>query len=253
MTPRQEPELGDLETALGHEFADRDLLRTALVHRSFRSGRPDAESNERLEFLGDAVLGLSVATEIYDRYPDSPEGELTPVRAAVINEATLADVARELELGRYLFLDKGEDASGGRDKASILSDAMEAVLAAVYLDAGWAAADALVRRLLDGRIAGAWREPALQESKNRLQEMVVRRFEHPPRYEVSSEGPEHDRRFRAVVCIDGTVRGEGEGRTSRAAELVAAAAAIEWLHASDDSMTSVPDRRVRTQQGSLDA
>lgn len=268
MTPHRDPndndttaDLADFEAVLRHDFADRDLLRTALVHRSFRSRRPDAESNERLEFLGDAVLGLSVTTEIYGRYPDSPEGELAPIRAAVVNETTLADVAREIGLGSFLFLDKGEDASGGRDKASILADAMEAVIAAVFLDAGWDVADALVRRLLDGRIADAWREPALQESKNRLQEMVVRRSSHRPRYEVSSDGPDHDRHFRAVVRIDGTVRGQGEGSTSTKAELAAAAAAIEWLHDTEspavseesESLTSVPDRHVPTQQGPRDA
>ncbi|MEZ5170178.1 MAG: ribonuclease III [Acidimicrobiia bacterium] len=259
MTPRRDPDdagttadLADLERALGHEFADRGLLSTALVHRSYRTRRPGAQSNERLEFLGDAVLGLSVTTEIYGRYPDSPEGELAPIRAAVVNEVTLADLAREIDLGRFLFLDKGEDATGGRDKASILADAMEAVLGAVYLDGGWDVADALVRRLLDGRIADAWREPALQESKNRLQEMVVHRFSDRPRYEVSSEGPDHDRRFRAVVHIEGAVRGEGEGSTSTKAQLAAAAAAIEWLDATD-STTRAPERRVRAQQGSRDA
>src|SRR5271169_3069438 len=138
-----------LGAALGHDFQDPGLLDAALTHRSYCAEHPDTSSNERLEFLGDAVLGLVVTVHIYDEYPELPEGELAKVRASVVNAEVLADLATRVEVGPALALGKGEDASGGRTKSSILADAMEAVIAAVYLDGGWPAAQALVLRLLD--------------------------------------------------------------------------------------------------------
>ncbi len=231
----QSAALEDLEAALGHEFATPALLHNALVHRSHRSQRPDLESNERLEFLGDSVLGLVVTTDLYRRYPEAPEGELARIRAAVVNEATLTEIAREVGLGRYLLLDKGEDASGGRDKPSLLADAMEAVIAAVYLDGGWKPAEVLVCRLLHDRIAEASRSPALQESKNRLQERAAGRFADRPRYIVSSEGPEHEKCFHAEVLLGGQVCGRGDGSSSTRAEQAAASDALDRLADSEIS------------------
>jgi len=231
--------LGALEAALGHEFRDRSHLENALVHRSFCAEHPEAESNERMEFLGDAVLGLSVTDHVFAAYPELPEGELAKLRASVVNAEVLADLAVEVELGPALLLGKGEDASGGRTKASILADAMEAVIAAVYLDGGWAAADALVLRLLGGRIREGAAGPGGRDYKTRLQEVAARRFDQLPKYQVRAEGPDHSKQFFATVVIGGEVRGEGEGRSKKQAEQAAASAALEHVGPDpDDALAS---------------
>jgi ribonuclease-3 len=223
-----------LERALGHTFADPSALESALVHRSYCAEHPDSESNERMEFLGDAVLGLSVTDHVYDTYPMLPEGELAKLRASVVNAEVLTELALEVELGPALLLGKGEDASGGRTKASILADAMEAVIAAVYLDGGWAAADALVLRLLGDRIRENAAGPGGHDYKTRLQELSAQRFDQVPRYQVRAEGPDHSKRFFAVVLIGGETRGEGEGRSKKQAEQAAARVAWQELAAADD-------------------
>jgi ribonuclease-3 len=195
-------------------------------------------SNERLEFLGDAVLGLVVTDYIFRTYPDLPEGELAKVRAAVVNAGALAEVAAELDLGRALLLGKGEDASGGREKPSILADAMEAVIGAVYLDAGWDGAAAMVMQLLGERIEEAAAGPGGQDFKTRLQELAARRFDQVPRYEVLDEGPDHAKRFFATVHLAGEPRGSGEGRSKKQAEQAAARQA--WLELSERSDHSEP-------------
>ncbi len=195
------------------------------------------ESNERLEFLGDAVLGLVVTDHVFRMYPGLPEGELAKVRASVVNSAVLAEVATGLDLGSWLLLGKGEDASGGREKPSILADAMEAVIGAVYLDGGWAAAQSLVLWLLGDRIAEAAAGPGGQDFKTRLQERAARMFDQLPRYQVTDEGPDHAKRFFATVSVAGVERGRGEGRSKKQAEQAAARAAWAQLalveHAAD--------------------
>jgi ribonuclease III len=225
-----------LEAALGHEFADRGHLDSALVHRSYCAEHPDSESNERMEFLGDAVLGLSVTDHVYATYPSLPEGELAKLRASVVNAEVLTELALEVGLGPALLLGKGEDASGGRTKASILADAMEAVIAAVYLDGGWGAADALVLRLLGDRIREGALGPGGRDYKTRLQELAAQRFDQLPRYQVRAEGPDHSKRFFAVVLIGGESHGEGEGRSKKQAEQAAARVAWQHLAASDDAL-----------------
>ncbi|MEX2254250.1 MAG: ribonuclease III [Acidimicrobiia bacterium] len=230
-----------LETALGHEFRDRDHLERALVHRSFCAEHADAESNERMEFLGDAVLGLSVTDHVFAAYPSLPEGELAKLRASVVNAEVLAALAVEIELGAALLLGKGEDTSGGRTKASILADAMEAVIAAVYLDGGWIAADELVLRLLGERIREGATGPGGHDYKTRLQELAARRYDQLPRYQVRAEGPDHSKQFFASVAIGGEVRGEGEGRSKKQAEQAAARAAWERMGVdADDALASSP-------------
>ena len=211
-----------LEAAIGHRFRDRGLLERALAHRSYCAENPGTESNERLEFLGDSVLGLVVTRFVYERYPDQPEGELAKVRAAVVNAATLAELAIEVDLGPALLLGRGEDASGGRAKASILADAMEAVIAAVYLDADFAMAESAVMRLLEERIVEEAVGPGGRDFKTRLQELAAQRYDQVPRYRVDSEGPDHAKWFHATVLVGGEVRGEGEGRSKKHAEQAAA-------------------------------
>jgi ribonuclease-3 len=220
-----------LAERLGHTFGDLSLLQHALAHRSW-CGEQDggAPSNERLEFLGDAVLGLVVARYTYDRYPEFPEGKLAKVRSAVVNARVLAQVAGRLGVGEVLLLGRGEEGSGGRAKASILADALEAVLGAVYLDAGWEAAQTLVLRELGDAIARAGEEPDDFDHKSRLQERAVRDGEGTPRYVVEGSGPDHDRAYVATVFLGGTMWGTGEGRSKKDAEQEAARAAWEELN-----------------------
>jgi ribonuclease-3 len=220
-----EPPIGELAARLGRPFEDPDLLMRALAHRSWCAETEGAASNERLEFLGDAVLGLVVTDYLFNTYPDLPEGELAKVRASLVNSEALAEVAAGLNLGSALLLGKGEAASGGREKPSILADAMEAVLGAVYLDGGWDAAVDLVMALLADRIEEAAAGPGGQDYKTRLQELAAREFEQLPRYEVEDEGPDHAKRFFARVQLGGIERGRGEGRSKKQAEQAAAKAA----------------------------
>ena len=224
-----------LEGALGWAFVHPSHLEGALVHRSYCAEHPDAVSNERLEFLGDAVLGLAVTDHVYATYPDLPEGELAKLRASVVNAEVLAEVAVHVGVGPALALGKGEDASGGRTKPSILADAMEAVIAAVYLDGGWDAARALVLRLLGERIEEGAEGPGGSDFKTRLQEYSTRQFEQLPRYQVKAEGPDHSKRFFATVTIRGTGYGEGQGRSKKQAEQAAARAAWFALVGATDS------------------
>src|SRR5262245_7025482 len=218
-----------LAARLDHVFTDPHLLVQALTHRSWCAEHPGTPSNERLEFLGDAVLGLVIADHLFNVDGTMPEGELAMARAAVVSTEALAQVATGLELGAGLRLGKGEDATGGRQKRSILADAMEAVIGAVYVDAGLDAARAFVMPLVDERLAGAVAGPGEADHKTRLQEASARLFGQVPRYDVSGTGPDHDRRFTAVVRIGGVARGRGMGRTKKEAEQAAASQAWETL------------------------
>jgi ribonuclease-3 len=223
-----------LEAALGHTFSDPSLLRTALTHRSYlyetEAGSGD-ESNERLEYLGDAVLELVVSEHLYRRF-DLPEGSMTQTRASVVDEASLTEVAQELGLGDHLVLGSGEEASGGREKPSILSDAMEAVIGAVYLDGGLAAARSLVASRWERLLAERAAAPGVLDSKTRLQE-VLAADGRVPAYEVVGEGPDHQRRFTATVTVGDAVLGTGEGTSKKRAEQAAARAALDGLPAGD--------------------
>ncbi len=223
----------DLAERLGHTFADLSLLQHALAHRSWCGEQEGgAPSNERLEFLGDAVLGLVVARHTYQRFPEFPEGKLAKVRSAVVNARVLAQVAGTLGVGDVLLLGRGEEGSGGRTKASILADAFEAILGAVYLDAGWEAAERLVLSQLGAAIEHAGEEPDDFDHKSRLQERAVRDGEGTPRYIVEGSGPDHDRAYVAEVFLGGKSMGKGEGRSKKDAEQEAARRAWEELTTS---------------------
>ncbi len=205
-------------------------MQHALAHRSWCGEQEGgAPSNERLEFLGDAVLGLIVAGYTYDHFPDFAEGKLAKVRSAVVNARVLAEVAGRLGVGEVLLLGRGEEGSGGRSKASILADAFEAVLGAVYLDAGWEAAQQLVLRELGEAIERAGQEPDDFDHKSRLQEKAVRDGDGTPRYVVVGSGPDHDRAYVAEVFLGGTLWGTGVGRSKKDAEQQAARAAWEEI------------------------
>jgi ribonuclease-3 len=221
-----------LEEALGWTFQDVRLLEQALTHRSYCAEHAGTDSNERLEFFGDAVLGLVVTDYVYREYGTFPEGDLAKLRASVVNSEALADVAATVGVGDALRLGKGEDAAGGRDKPSILGDALEAVIAAVYLDGGWEPARALVLALLESRIVDSASGPDGQDPKGRLQELVAQRHGRVPRYRVHREGPDHAPHFFATVTVDGQTLGEGQGRSKRQAEQMAAQ--IAWRHLREE-------------------
>lgn len=224
-------EFEQLERRLEYSFQDRCMLTQALTHRSYCAENVGVESNERLEFLGDAVLGLVITTRIYEEFPELSEGELAKLRAGVVNATVLAEVAADLELGQFLLLGKGEDTSGGRDKPSILADTIEAVIAATYLDGGWEAAQPLVMRLFESAIAEGALGPGGHDYKTRLQELASRTLDKLPRYDITDDGPDHAKRFTARVVLQGEVRGTGEGRSKKQAEQAAARSGWEWLAA----------------------
>jgi ribonuclease III len=220
-----------LERALRVRFKDADLLRTSLTHRSFAFEHGTDENNERLEFLGDAVLGVVVTDLAFRRFPGMPEGDLAKLRAATVNMLTLAEVARDLSLGEELLLGKGEELSGGRDKTSILADAMEAVLGAVYLDRGLGAAASLVERLFWPRMAAYARGEGDRDYKTGLQELAAQDVGTVPHYHVEEHGPDHAKEFTATVLLDGRSYGTGKGRSKKEAEQHAARQAYDRLMA----------------------
>jgi ribonuclease-3 len=202
-----------------------ELLDRALMHRSYAYENGGLPTNERLEFLGDSVLGLIVTDTLFRSYPDLPEGQLAKLRAAVVNMRALAGVARGLDLGAYVRLGKGEEGTGGRDKSSILADTLEAVIGAVYLDKGLTLADELVHRLFDPLIARAARLGAGLDWKTSLQELTAELNLGVPEYHVEESGPDHQKFFRAFVRIGSQTYGQGEGRSKKEAEQQAAEAA----------------------------
>jgi ribonuclease III len=199
-----------------------DLLERALTHRSFAYENGGLPTNERLEFLGDSVLGVVVTDALFRGYPDLPEGQLAKLRAAVVNMRALAGVARGLQLGDYVRLGRGEDATGGRDKSSILADTLEAVIGAVYIERGLGQASALVHRLFDPVIARSARLGAGLDWKTSLQELTASEGLGVPEYHVDESGPDHQKSFRATVKVNGQVYGSGEGRSKKEAEQQAA-------------------------------
>jgi len=217
-----------LEAKLEYTFQDISLLEHALTHSSYANeSRGRCTSNERLEFLGDSVLGMVVADHLFRACGDMPEGDLTRIRAALVREENLVEVARQLDLGSYLRLGRGEELCGGRQRPSIQADAVEAVLAAVYLDGGIGSARKIIHRfILDNAVL----ETKTQDYKTALQELVQRQPGSEIIYELVSEsGPDHCRVFVMEVSVNGQVTGRGEGHSKKAAEQMAAKAAIETL------------------------
>ena len=220
-----------LEESLGYSFRNRALLETALTHSSYANENRASGivCNERLEFLGDSVLGVTVADFLYRHFPDMPEGRMTRLRAELVCEHSLHRVALELHLGDYLRLGKGEEHNGGRKRASILSDAVEAVIAAMYLDAGMETAAGFIHRCLLDDVR-AIETPTFTDYKTSLQELVQRHSGQVLSYElVGEEGPDHAKTFRVQVCLNGDPIGRGTGRTKKEAEQTAAANALEAL------------------------
>src|SRR5580693_1381752 len=222
----------ELTSVLGVPITGATLER-ALTHRSYAYENGGLPTNERLEFLGDSVLGLVVTDTLFKGHPTLPEGHLAKLRAAVVQMGALAEVARELQLGGYIRLGRGEEGTGGRDKPSILADTLEAVIGATYIDCGLDAASALVHRLFDPVIARSALLGAGLDWKTSLQELTAERGLGVPEYHVRDSGPDHQKMFRAVVKVGTRELGEGEGRSKKAAEQLAAEAAYLKITADD--------------------
>ena len=226
--------LAHLQSALGVTFRDLPLLEQALVHRSYLNEDVafPLSSNERLEFLGDSLLGLVIAEKLYTEFPELSEGEMTKLRAALVRRETLARLASSLGLGDYLYLGRGEEASGGRARQSILAGALEAVVGAVLVDRGFARAKKFVLRLFDGEIDRAVRdeEMVVHDHKSRLQEFTQAQYQVTPVYRtIKEEGPDHAKEFTVEVIVSGSVIGVGRGTSKRIAEMEAAKAALVGL------------------------
>ncbi|HEX6947031.1 MAG TPA: ribonuclease III [Acidimicrobiia bacterium] len=217
-----------IEDRIGHKFSSPDLLALALTHRSVSADDPDRSDNERLEFLGDAVLQLVMTERLYEDYPHLPEGQMAKIRAALVSRSSLAEVARSIDLGSHLELSPSEERSGGRAKSSILANAMEAVIGAVYLDAGLEPAGRVILDLWGDRIAERAKRPGVKDYKTRLQEVLAQAGTRPV-YEVTGSGPDHHRWFVAEVVIDGIAMGTGEGHSKKEAEQAAAEEALRRL------------------------
>ncbi|MFI0485280.1 ribonuclease III [Actinomadura sp. 9N215] len=224
------PDRTELTGALGVEVSG-DLLERALTHRSYAYENGGLPTNERLEFLGDSVLGLVVTDTLFRGHPDLPEGQLAKLRAAVVNMRALAGVARGLGVGAHIRLGRGEEGTGGRDKASILADTLEALIGAVYLDRGLDEASALVHRLFDALITRSAGLGAGLDWKTSLQELTAVEELGVPEYHVAESGPDHQKTFRASVRVGGRTYGSGEGRSKKEAEQHAAEAAWNEIRA----------------------
>ncbi|WP_028646890.1 ribonuclease III [Nocardiopsis sp. CNT312] len=227
-------ETASFHKAVGVEVDPAIALR-ALTHRSYAYEKGGLPTNERLEFLGDSVLGLVVTDTLFRKHPDLPEGQLAKLRAAVVNMRALADVARGLGIGSFIRLGRGEEGTGGRDKSSILADTLEAIIGAVYLDRGLDVASEFVHRLFDPLIATASGLGAGLDWKTSLQELTAAELLGVPEYHVDESGPDHQKTFRATVRVAGESYGLGEGRSKKEAEQQAAEAAWKAIRAKTDA------------------
>ena len=228
----ESPAFPELEATLGHRFRDVELLRTALTHRShvYRAGQERLASNERLEFLGDSILGLIVNEHLFRNFPEASEGELTKIKSLIVSRAVLGRAAEQIDLGRYLILAPGEVAAGGRRRSSILSDAYEAVLGALYLDGGLEPVREFVSHELLKTMDETLTDHHLANYKSQLQEHIQATLKTPPRYKVSAtSGPDHAKRFVVEVLVRGKVLGRGEGNSKKLAEQRAAREALNTL------------------------
>lgn len=235
MSARSHPPMSELAARLQVQL-DEGILERALTHRSYAYENGGLPTNERLEFLGDSVLGLVVTDTLFRAHPDLPEGQLAKLRAAVVNAKALAGIGRQLGLGEHLLLGKGEEATGGRDKSSIVADTVEAVIGAVYLDQGLEVATELVHRLFDPLIAESAGLGAGLDWKTSLQELCAALSAGVPEYVVDESGPDHQKSFRARVRVGEDFYGDGKGRSKKEAEQEAAATAYAELSDKRDAL-----------------
>ena len=222
--------LEEIEKFLKITFKDKNLLRSAFIHRSYLNEHSEEKlpHNERLEFLGDSVLGFVVSEFLFKEYPDRPEGDLTNFRSSIVNARALAEAARKLSLGKYLLLSKGEEATGGRDRQYLLANTFEALLGAIYLDSGLAAASELIEGELLPLLPEIITKGSYKDFKSAFQEQAQERLNTTPTYKVTEEvGPDHDRTFKVGVFLAEKKVGEGMGKSKQQAEQEAASSALE--------------------------
>lgn len=232
MTEERLAALRDFEQNLSWRFRDLSLLNNALTHRSFVNENTSLKcfDNERLEFLGDAVLGLCISDALMEKFPDYAEGQLSKLRASLVNEQHLAELARKVRIGDYLLLGKGEETSGGREKNSLLADTFEAVIAAIYLDCGFARAMVFVRSLFAPLLEGGTQELICRDYKTAIQEIAQNRFKEIPQYTLTGQsGPDHDKIFETKLVIADIIATFGVGKNKKEAEQRAAKKAMEML------------------------
>lgn len=235
--------LADFQHSISYTFKDPQLLERALTHKSFANENKVPYHNERMEFLGDAVLSLIVSEHLMRTCPDSTEGDLSRLRAAIVSEPALAVIGRTLALGSYLLLGKGEEQTGGRDKDSLLADALEALIAALYLDAGKDTAEAFILRFFEDVIKRTCASRTTLDYKTALQERCQERLKQLPEYRVVSEaGPDHQKQFDVELLVRGQVYGRGTGKSKKEAEQKAAKEALEKLRSQEPE-----DRRQNTE------
>jgi ribonuclease-3 len=236
------PPLSDIQQRIAYQFSNIALLERALTHKSYANENRVPYHNERMEFLGDAVLNLAVSEYLMRTCPDSTEGDLSRLRAAVVSEPALAAIAREIGLGSYILLGRGEEQSGGRDKDSLLANCLEALIASIYLDTGKEAAEAFVIRFFGDMIKKTCTSRGILDNKTELQELCQERLKQLPEYKVVSEtGPDHQKQFEVEVWIKGRLSGRGIGRSKKEAEQRAAKEALEKL--TENRGQSTEDRR----------
>ena len=222
--------LDELQSRLGYRFQDEALLTLALTHPSVAQETGNSQHNQRLEFLGDSVLGLIVARELYHRFPEFGEGPLTKARAHLVNGSSLAEHGRKIDLGSRLILSRGEEISGGRQRSTALADAFEALLGAMFLDGGMENVREFILREFAEAFAGLDLTPGIENPKGELQELLQEKSTESPQYDLlSATGPDHDRIFECVVMHSGQELGRGKGKSKKAAESDAALAALEKL------------------------
>jgi len=224
--------LKEYQKVIGYTFKDLELLNRALIHTSYanENNLPHFKSNQRLEFLGDAVLDLIISEFIYKEYPDFPEGELTKIRANVVCESTLVKIALQLGLGNYIFLGRGEESTGGKERPSILADALEALIGAIYLDGGLQEVRAFIMRQFYDEVVDTAEKQNYRDYKTALQELIQKDYGDRLYYEVISEsGPDHDKVFTVQVKLKNNILGRGTGKSKKEAEQIAAKAALEEL------------------------
>jgi ribonuclease-3 len=239
MKARAHISLQELQSAIGYQFHDPQLLETALTHKSYMNEHPeeDAISNERLEFLGDAVLDLAISHLLMEAHPQGPEGMLSRWRAAMVNEKSLAGKAQSLDLGRYLLLGRGEERTRGRTKRSLLADAYEAVLAAIYLDGGFTEAFQVIKRQFRSEVLGQSSRLKSEDFKTKLQEYTQSVLKITPRYVlVGEEGPDHDKMFHVELDLGGDLKSVGRGRSKKDAEQWAAREMLDKVLAVEGSI-----------------
>jgi ribonuclease-3 len=232
MTDERLSNLRYFQHTLAYTFNDIYLLDNALIHRSYVNENPAlaCKDNERLEFLGDAVIGLCISDIVIKKFPDYAEGQLSKLRAYVVNEQSLADLARKLTIGDYLLLGRGEESSGGRTKTSILSNAFEAVIASIYLDCGFEKVHIFLKRIFDHLIEEGTKSIVYKDYKTALQEICQNKFKETPKYTVIKEsGPDHDKVFEIGLTVAGMITAAGVGKSKKEAEQRAAQKALEEL------------------------